>query len=164
MRKAVLYISFFTFLLAIVFQFSKVSLNGFRSDQLFIVGVFVINLISFVLLKRAGMNKKVRYFNLIVVILIGLWLLLEGLTGGFLPAENVYTQKMTKENLASSLSGKYTKAYFRYRYIANGNGVYWETSVPTWFPVIEVETMSPHPHLKQSFDSNYLKIYKHVPE
>jgi hypothetical protein len=164
MKRTVFILSFFAFLLALVFQFSKVSLNGFRSDQLFIVGVFVINLISFVLLKRAGMNKKGRYFNLTIVILIGLWLLLEGLTGGFIPVENVYTPKMTKENLASSLSGRYKKAYFRYRYIADGNGVYWETDVPTWFPAIEVETMSPRPHLKKAFDSNYLKLFKHVPE
>jgi hypothetical protein len=77
---------------------------------------------------------------------------------------NVYEPKDTKYNLYSSLSGWYKRAYFK-RNLAElcNDGELWETKVPYYFPVIEIEISRDQCH-NVGTDSTYAWLYKHVPE
>jgi hypothetical protein len=78
--------------------------------------------------------------------------------------DRVYEPGNTKYNLYSSLSDWYKKIYFkRHRAELCNDGELWETKVPHYFPVIEIETSRDQCH-KIGTDSTYARLYMHVPE
>jgi len=125
--------------LTILFLFSPVSLNGFKADVYFTVVTIVVNILSIVI----GFRRKSKSFFKVINIAVAIFLLngliiFAGITE--LHIKRVYTPLINKENLYAAPRLKYRKAYFANWKRDCGDGTYWETYVPTFFPLIEVET------------------------
>ena len=146
-----------------VFAWTKVSLNGYKTDFYFFIATLVINVVSFLILRKAKETKSKSYFSLFFATLqlIGLCIFLWSNT---LQVDKVYEPRNNKYNLYSSLSGWYKRAYFK-RHALNrcNDGELWETKVPFHFPIIEIETTRDKCH-RVGNDSTYAWLYKHVPE
>ena len=143
-------------------MWTKVSLNGYKTDFYFFCVTLLLNLYCFWTLRNAAKTRPKTIINLSIAALqiIGLLVFLWADT---LQVDNVYEPKNNKYNLYSSLSGWHKRAYFK-RHLGElcGNGELWETKVPYYFPLIEIETERNECH-KVRNDSAYNWLYKHVP-
>jgi hypothetical protein len=149
--------------LVCIFMRTKLSLNGYIADFYFSVGTLLLNIVCFWTFQQAGETISKAYINLSLAILqtVGLLLFLWADT---LQVDKVYEPRNTKYNLYSSLTGWHKKAYFKqHQAELCSDGELWETKVPYYFPLIEIETARDQCHTVAS-DSNYTRLYKHVPE
>ena len=81
-----------------------------------------------------------------------------------LQVDKVYQPSNNKYNLYSSLSGWYRRTYFKeHKAELCDGGELWDTKVPYYFPLIEIETGRNKCH-KVLNDSIYTLLYNHVPE
>jgi hypothetical protein len=144
-------------------MWTKLSLNGYKTDFYFFSVTLFLNLISFLTLYRSDNTRRLSFINFSTIALqiTGLFIFLWADT---LQVDKVYEPKNTKYNLYSSLSGWSKRAYFkRDRAELCTDGQLWETKVPYYFPLIEIETSREQCH-KVGTDNSYEWLYKHVPE
>ncbi|RYE58078.1 MAG: hypothetical protein EOP48_04375 [Sphingobacteriales bacterium] len=81
-----------------------------------------------------------------------------------LQVDKVYNAKNSKHNLYSSLTGWYKKAYFKpHQGELGGDGEFWETKVPYYFPFFEIEISRDQCH-EIHRDSSYASFNRHLPE
>lgn len=163
MRNFVFGLSILSSALVCLFSFSKISLNGYKTDFYFFIAAFVLNTFSFLLLRNGLTAKWKSYFNFLIAIFLttGLCIFLYTDT---LQVDKVYEPANNKYNLYSFLTGWYKRTYFKkHRKELCNDGVLWYTRVPYYFPLIEIETGRDECH-KVGNDSTYFWLYKHVPE
>jgi hypothetical protein len=149
--------------LVCTFLFSKISLNGYKTDFYFFLATLFLNAFSFFLLRKDLRAKWKSYINLSIAMFltIGLFIFLWADT---LQVDKVYEPTNNQYNVYSSLTGWYKRAYFKKHQAGLCNdGVLWQTKVPYYFPLIEIETSKDECH-KVGNDSTYLWLFKHVPE
>lgn len=163
MKKFLFRTSLFYTMLVCIFMWTKVSLNGYKSDFYFFAGTLLLNIVcSWIHWKADNANRK-SFINLSFAMLqtVGLCIFFWADT---LQVDKVYEPRNTKYNLYSSLTGWYKRAYFKLHQAELCNdGELWETKVPYYFPLIEIETTRNECH-KVLSDSRYTWLYKHVPE
>jgi len=163
MRKFLFWTSLACSILVCVFMWTKLSLNGYKTDLYFFIATLLLNITSFWTLRKTEKTKRKSYINLSIATLqvIGLCIFLWTNT---LQVDKVYEPRNNKYNLYSSLSGWYKRTYFKkHRSELCNDGELWETKVPYYFPLIEIETERDRCH-KVGSDSSYVWLYKHVPE
>ena len=163
MKKFLFWTSLFCTTLVGIFMWTKLSLNGYKTDFYFFLASLLLNLLCFVTLYKGDKTRRKSFINLSFAALqiIGLFIFLWADT---LQVDKVYEPRNTKYNLYSSLCGWYKRAYFkRHKAELCNDGELWETKVPYYFPVIEIETSRDQCH-KVGTDSIYAWLYKHVPE
>ena len=163
MRNFVFWLSILCSALVCIFLFSKISLNGYKTDFYFFLATLFLNVFSFFLLRRVLRTKWKAYLKLsfAIFLIIGLCFFLWADT---LQVDKVYEPANNKYNLYSSLTGWYRRTYFKkHRAELCNDGVLWHTKVPYYFPLIEIETSRDECH-KVGNDSTYLWLFKHVPE
>jgi hypothetical protein len=144
-------------------MWTKLSLNGYKNDFYFFLATLLLNLICFWTLYKDGKTRRLSLINLSAAALqvTGLCIFLWSDT---LQVDKVYEPGNTKNNLYSSVSGWYKRAYFkRHKAELCNDGELWETKVPFYFPVIEIETSRDRCH-RVGMDSSYAWLYKHIPE
>jgi hypothetical protein len=163
MKKFLFWTSLFCTTLVCIFMWTKFSLNGYKADFYFFLVTLFLNLFCFGVLSREDKTRRQSFINLsfaalqIIALCIFLW-------SDTLQVEKVYEPRNNKYNLYSSLSGWYKRAYFKqHRTELCNDGELWETKVPYYFPVIEIETSRDQCH-KVRTDSSYAWLYMHVPE
>lgn len=125
--------------LTVLFLFSPVSLNGFKADVYFVIITVAVNILSIITGYKERSKRVFITVNitLAVILTIGLAIFINGKG---LHVTRVYSPHMIKQNLYASLTLRYEKGYFRKQLNSCGDGTYWETYVPTFFPLIEIET------------------------
>ena len=163
MRKFLFWTSLFCTTLVCIFMWTRFSLNGYKTDFYFFLGTLLLNLICFWTLYKSANTKRQSFINLTFSALqiIGLCFFLWADT---LQVDRVYLPRNTKYNLYSSFSGWYKRAYFKqHQAELCKDGELWETKVPYYFPLMEIETSRNECH-KLETDSTYTWLYKHVPE
>lgn len=163
MKKFLFRISMICTSLVCIFMWTKISLNGYKTDFYFFLGIILLNLICSRALYRSDKTRRQSFINLFFAGLqiIGLCVFLNMDTW---QVYKVYEPRNIKYNLYSSLSGWYKKAYFKQHATKLCNdGELWETKVPYYFPLIEIELSRDQCH-KVGTDSNYAWLYRHVPE
>jgi hypothetical protein len=163
MNKFLFWTSLFCSTLVCIFLWTKISLNGYKADFYFFISTLLLNLICFLTLRKADKTQLRAFITLSLATLqtIGLIVFLWADT---LQVDKVYEPKNNKYNLYSSLSGWYKRTYFKqHQAELCGDGELWETKVPYYFPLIEIETGRDNCH-KVGNDSTYTWLYKHVPE
>ena len=144
-------------------MWTKVSLNGYKADFYFFLATLLINLLAFWALRKNDATNYRSFINFSFAIsqIVGLCIFLSTNT---LQIDKVYRPSNNKYNLYSSLSGWYKRAYFKpIKDKTCGDGELWETKVPYYFPLIEIETSRDKCH-KVIDDSTYVWLYKHMPE
>lgn len=163
MKKSLFYTSLFCSVLVCVFLCTKVSLSGYRNDFYFFIAVLLLNLICFWILRKIERTKRKSYINLFLSTfqIIGLCIFLMVDT---LQVDKVYEPINNKYNLYSSLIGWHKRTYFkRHSGELCNDGELWQTKIPYYFPLIEIETKRDKCH-KVGSDSTYNWLYKHIPE
>jgi hypothetical protein len=163
MRTFLFWTSLFCTTLVGIFMWTNLSLNGYKTDFYFFLVTLLLNLICFWILYRGKKTRRqsIINFSLAALQIIGLCIFLWADT---LQVDKVYEPRNTKYNLYSSLSGWYKRSYYKQHQAELCNdGELWETKVPTYFPVIEIETSRDRCH-KVGIDSNYAWLYRHIPE
>ena len=163
MKKFLFWTSLFCSTLVCIFLWTKLSLNGYKTDFYFFSATLLLNLYCFWTLRKVDKTRTKSFVNLFISTLqiIGLVIFLWADT---LQVDKVYEPGNNKYNLYSSLSGWYKRTYFkRHKGELCGDGELWETKVPYYFPLIEIETGRNECH-KVGSDSTYIRLYKHVPE
>jgi hypothetical protein len=163
MKKHLFTTSLLCSLLVCIFMRTPLSLNGYKTDFYFFIGSLLLNASCFWIHYKADQTRRMSHISLSLAMIqgIGLWLFL---WAGMPQVDKVYMPRHTKHNLYVALVGWYKKAYFK----PHGaelcyDGELWETKVPYYFPLIEVETHREQCH-KVGSDSAYTELYKHVPE
>ena len=163
MKKFLFWTSLVCSTLVCIFMWTKVSLTGYKTDFYFFIGTLLLNLICFWTFRKLDTTKLKSYVSLSLATLqfIGLSIFLWSDT---LRVDIVYEPSNNKYNLYSSLSGWYKRTYFKlHREELCNDGELWQTKVPYYFPLIEIETQRDQCH-KVGSDSSYTWLYKHVPE
>lgn len=163
MKKILFWTSLVYSALVVMFMLTKVSLNGYKTDFYFFFATLVLNLFCFITLRKNDTTNGKAFINLTIAALqiIGLCIFLWADT---LQVDKVYQPKNNKYNLYSSFSGWYKRTYFKAHNAELCNdGELWETKVPYYFPLIEIETSRDECH-EVGTDSSYTWLYKHVPE
>jgi hypothetical protein len=162
MKRILFGLSLICNVLVCIFMLTKLSLNGYIADFYFIIFTLALNF-SCYLIFRNDKPKGRSIFHLLIFILqiIGICIFLSVDT---LQVDMVYTPKNNKENLYSTLTGWYTRAYYkpRKREQCNG-GILWQTRVPYYFPLIEIEIKRDDCH-RVDTGRIYNWLFKHVPE
>jgi hypothetical protein len=163
MKIFLFWISLFCTTMICIFLWTKLSLNGYKSDFYFFAGTLLLNVICFWKLYKAGNTRRISFINLtfaglqIIGLCIFLWL-------DTLQVDQVFEPQNTKYNLYASLNGWYKRAYFKpHQADPCNDGELWETKVPYYFPLIEIEITRDECH-KVNNDSNYRRLFIHVPE
>ena len=163
MKRILFWTSLFCTTLVCIFMWTKISLNGYKTDFYFFLATLLLNFICFWALYKCGKTRRKSFIFLsfaafqVIGLCIYLW-------ADTLYVDRVYEPGNTKYNLYSSLSGWYKKTYFkRHRAELCNDGELWETKVPYYFPLIEIETSRDQCH-KIGTDSTYAWLYRHVPE
>lgn len=146
-----------------IFMWTSISLVGYRSDFYFFLGSLIINFVSFLVHFNYKTASPKAFLSLAFAILqlIGLMLFLWADT---LQVDKVYKQQNAKHNLYSSAIGWYKLAYYKpHQGELCNDGELWETKVPSYFPLLEIEISRDQCH---KFGSNgiYESAFKYVPE
>ena len=163
MKNFLFWTSLFCTTMVCSFMWTKLSLNGYKIDFYFFIATLFLNITCFLTLRKTENHNRKSYINVSFALLqiAGLCIFLWADT---LQVDKIYEPRITKYNLYSSLGGWYKRAYFkRHQAELCNDGELWETKVPYYFPVIEIETLRDQCH-KVGIDSNYVLLYKHVPE
>jgi hypothetical protein len=155
--------SLFCTVLLCIFMWTRLSLNGYKTDFYFFVATLLLNIACFWTQYKVDQTRRKSFINLSLAtmqafgLFIFLWL-------DTLQADKIYKPHNIKYNLYSSLTGFYKRAYFkRHKAELCNDGQLWETKVPFYFPLIEIETARDQCH-KVGDDSSYAWLYRHVPE
>ena len=163
MKKFLFWTSLICTTLVCIIMWTKLSLNGYQTDFYFFLGALLLNLVCFWIFYRLDLLRNKSFINLSLAVL-QITGLLVFLWADTLQVDKVYEPRNNKYNLFSSLSGWYKKAYFkRHQAELCNDGELWETKVPFYFPIIEIETSRDQCH-KVGADSSYAWLYRHVPE
>lgn len=162
--KRLLFLSSYIFTILVgIFMLTKLSLNGYITDFYFFVISLFLNLLAFWVFGRIRWTKGIGIINLAFASwqIIALCIFLSINT---LKVDKVYTPANNKHNLYSALLGWHNRAYFRpYKDDDLCDGVFWQTKVPCYFPLIEIETSRDKCHnIEDTPDYDWL--FKHVPE
>lgn len=162
--KRLLFLSSYIFtILVCIFMLTKLSLNGYITDFYFFVISLLLNLLAFWVFSRISWTKSIGIINLAFASwqIIALCIFLCVST---LQVDKVYTPANNKHNLYSALLGWHNRAYFRpYKDDDLCDGVFWQTKVPCYFPLIEIETSRDKCYNIDNIP-NYDWLFKHVPE
>ena len=118
---------------------SPASLNGYSTDFYALLLSLTFTIFSSWTLYKQETARRKSFISLSLAVLQAIGLLV------FLWAETihvkwVYEPALTKKNLYSSGTGWYWKAYFKPHNELCGDGELWQTKVPYYFPLIEIET------------------------
>lgn len=163
MKKLLFWTSLLCSTLVCLFLWTKISLNGYKADFYFFTATLLLNVYCFWTLRKSDETISKPFINLSIAALqvIGLVIFLWADT---FQVDKVYEPSSNKYNLYSSHSGWYYRTYFkRHKGELCSDGELWETKVPYYFPLIEIETGRDKCH-KVGSDSTYSWLYNHVPE
>ena len=163
MKKFLFYTSLICSTLVCVFMWTRLSLNGYKTDVYFFIVTLFLNSFCFLTFyKTENISAKViLLLSLATIQLIGLSIFL---CVDKLQVDKVYQPANIKYNLYSSIGGWYRRSYFKeHNGELCGDGELWQTKVPYYFPLIEIETERDNCH-KVGIDSNYQWLYQHIPE
>ena len=163
MRKILFWIAIICSILVVVFIWTPVSLNGYKTDFYFFSGTIIMNLLfCWIYFRERQVRIQLRIcFFIAIIQIVGLivFLRIESLQ-----VNKVYTPSNNKNNLYSSLTGWYKRTYFKpHRGELCGDGELWATKVPHFFPLIEIETKRDECHIVGT-DSLYHQLFRHIPE